>query len=61
MDFETVIDGFLLTLGFRIANLLFEIVMSLAAILAIYVGIRLVLLVTNKRATKQKGVSDNND
>ena len=59
-----VMDGILLTIGFHIANLLIAIVVTLAIYLTIYVGIRLIAWIDNRRTAKQKqqrGVSDNDD
>lgn len=56
-----VMDGILLTIGFHIANLLIAIAMTSAIYLTIYVGIRLIAWIDNRRTAKQKGVSDNND
>lgn len=56
-----VMDGFLLTLGFHIANLLIAIVVTLAIYVTVHVGIRLIAWIINRRITKQKGASDNND
>ena len=59
-----VMDGILLTIGFHIANLLIAIVVTLAIYLTIYVGIRLIACIDNRRTAKQKqqrGVSDNDD
>lgn len=62
MDYlEIVMDGFLLTLGFHIANLLIAIVVTLAIYVTVHVGIRLIAWIINRRITKQKGASDNND
>lgn len=60
MDYlEIVMDGFLLTLGFHIANLLIAIVVTLAIYVTVNVGIRLIACII--RITKQKGASDNDD
>lgn len=56
-----VMDGFLLTLGFHIANLLIAIVVTLAIYVTVHVGIRLIAWIINRRITKQKGASDNDD
>lgn len=59
-----VMDGFLLTLGFHIANLLIAIIVTLAIYVAVNVGIRLIAWIDSRRTAKQKqqrGVSDNND
>lgn len=62
MDYlEIVMDGFLLTLGFHIANLLIAIVVTLAIYVTVHVGIRLIAWIINRRITKQKGASDTND